>query len=109
MDQELTLSDKYLVSILESFHRGTKYVKSISTIKGFNYSIKMHEKLRVLLMSKSLEAVHDLENWVESPQLEEQYLYVMTFTNQDNLNYSMIVYDNNELWHNPEILDVFPM
>ena len=38
-----------------------------------------------------------------------EYLDIMIFKDQNNKTYTTTVYDNNELWQDPQIIDIFAM
>ena len=38
-----------------------------------------------------------------------EHLDIMSFTDQNEKSYLVTVYDSNELWQDPEVMDIYPL
>ena len=80
-------------------------VKNIGTLNSFYFISKHYENVKKLIEAGNLSAVQALPlNQSDT----FQYYYVMTFADQKNRQYVVTVYDSNELWQYPQIIEVFP-
>jgi hypothetical protein len=43
----------------------------------------------------------------KSPILE--YLCIMKFSDQENKPYAVTIHDDEELWHDPQVMDIYPL
>jgi hypothetical protein len=68
-----------------------------------------YSAIEKLIRAKRIE---ELKVFIKKNDKEVQgfceYLSIMSFTDQNDREYVVTIYDNDELWHDPEIIDIYP-
>ena len=71
-----------------------------------NFVQKDYPEIRRMLQKKDIES---LKKMADNLGKVNEYLDIMIFKDQNNKTYTTTVYDNNELWQDPQIIDIFAM
>jgi hypothetical protein len=74
-------------------------------VKGLNYSEDVYKVLAELIRQGKIEDIRRMPD-VTNKTFED--VTIFTFYDQNDRQYIAAVYDNDELWQDPEILDIFP-
>lgn len=59
-----------------------------------------------LIKNRAWEEIKSINNKVEG---FNEYLNILRFYAQDNKTYVITIYDNDELWQDPQYIDIFPI
>lgn len=107
MEEELSKYDKHIIKcILASNQFGITQVCGLVSIVLMNFVQKDYPEIRRMLQKKDIES---LKKMADNLGKVNEYLDIMIFKDQNNKTYTTTVYDNNELWQDPQIIDIFPM
>lgn len=106
MKSELNNWDRKIVNTILAYKEyDIIEVREMETVKSLFYNINDYAQIKKLLDLKQ----HDLIFKIEQPGKEsEEYLFVISFKDQNNRLFFATVYDNEELWQDPQIIDLFP-
>jgi hypothetical protein len=94
-------------SILSNKAWDIKEVRSLEVIKMVNFSKEEYKQVEALLRTQDLIAVTQLPE-IQKQGFQEDLL-VVKFKNQNESEFIATVYDSDELWQDPDVIDIFPL
>lgn len=105
MGNEKNVFDSYVINgILASNEFGITQVLNLTSIKSLYYSLTTYQQITDLIRAKNRSAIESLE--ANAAGINE-FLDIMSFTDQDGKKYIVTVYDSLELTQNPQVIDIF--
>ena len=107
MKNELNSWDKQIVTaILANKEYNIIEVKEMETVKSLFFDTIEYGQIKKLLEEKKPDSILDAE--LQRNKDFEEYLIIIKFKDQRNKLFFASVYDSDELWQYPEIIDLFP-
>jgi hypothetical protein len=101
--------DEYVLNrILARSEFGISEVIGLRSIKSMYFEREKYSFIASLIKENNLAALLEMSEGNLDPAFQE-YLEIMQFRSQSDLNYIVTVYDSIELWQNPEVSDIFPL
>ena len=95
---ELILSDSVLA---------IKKVIELTPIKSVLFVEEQYPEIKRLIQKQEWKQIKERE---EKPDKEfKEYLDIMRFKDQHHNEYVVTIYDNDELFQDPQIIDIFPL
>ena len=97
---------EYLKKILKSIlmkDKSIQEVRNLDFVKVMNYTENNLEKVNNILKNQNL---NELE-LIPEDQMSEETLLVMKFYDQENRFLIATVYDNDGLWQDPQVTNIF--
>ena len=95
---ELILSDSELA---------IKNVIELTSIKSVLFVEEQYPEIKQLIQKQKWKEIKGAE---KKPDKEfKEYLDIMRFKDQDQNEYVVTIYDNDELFQDPQIIDIFPL
>jgi hypothetical protein len=91
--------------VLSKNKLGIAEVRNLKFLKGLNYDEKSYHSIAEAIKQKR---IHDI---ILLPQVQTKTfedITLFSFYDQNNDLYIVSVYDSDELWQDPVILDIFP-
>ena len=104
MASEPNIFDSYIVkSILAKNDFNITGVNELESVKSVVFDFKEYAEAEKLIMAGRIELIQ------ECPINKDfrEYLEIMRFTDQNDNQYIVTVYDSDELWQDPEVIKVF--
>ena len=103
---ELNIWEQKVISELLSFKNpDITLVKEIDFFNFLFFNHNQYEEIITLIKAKNWESLKNFKN--ENLSAFQEDLVLLKFTNQNNEVCIATIYDSNELWQDPEIMDVF--
>ncbi|MEJ0101418.1 MAG: hypothetical protein WDO19_02180 [Bacteroidota bacterium] len=102
----MDVETKYLNTICKSIlnnDKSIKEVKGLEYIKVVGYTKDNLAKVNELLSNKKYQEI----SLIPEGQMSEETLLIMKFMNQENDLFIATVYDNDRLWQDPEVINIF--
>ena len=101
--------DEYVIrSILATNEFGISEVFGLQSIKSMYLEREKYPLIVALIKEKNLAALIEMPGGNRHPTFQED-LEIMQFQNQSGLKFIVTVYDSDELWQNPQIIEIFPI
>jgi hypothetical protein len=95
---ELILSDSEL---------DIKNVFELTSLKSVLFKEEQYAEIKQLIKKQDWNQIKGLK---EIPDKEfKEYLDIMRFKDQNHNEYVITIYDNDELFQDPQIIDIFPL
>lgn len=93
-------------SLLANNSFGIMEVNDLENVNSFYFVPEHYKETEKLLKDGDVKSIRNMPiNNAES----SQFYYVITFTDQKKKKYVVTIYDNNELWQDPQIIEIFPI
>jgi hypothetical protein len=97
--------ESYVIrSILVNNQFNIKDVTEIHEIRTMIFERNLYLAITDLIRNKQTELIKTVP---DHPTRTFEYLTVMEFTDQDRKKYIVTVYDQDELWQDPQVIDIF--
>ncbi len=81
-------------------------VKELETVQSLFYSTDEYAQIKNLIEQKQYEVILNTEQ--ERNKDFGEYLIIIKFKDHNNKIFFATVYDSDELWQDPQIIDFFP-
>ena len=106
MGKEHKVFEDYISqSIILNNNHGIEEVNNLKSIKSMCFDSNEYLSIKELIKSKNLEQVLNLP--VANESKCEEFLEIMTFSDQRKAFFIVTVYDSNALWQDPQVIDIF--
>jgi hypothetical protein len=92
--------------ILKKNNFDIRELRHFESIKSIIFVRSEYSKIKALIAEGNMEGVKKLPDSVINTN---EYLDIIQVSDQNDKNYIVTIYDNNELWQDPEIIDIFPL
>jgi len=92
-------------SILKNNTLGITEIKKIEFLKGLNFNKDEYPFIVDLIKQKKVE---EIKGFPDSKKKTFEDLTIIRFYDQNNKENIATIYDTDELWQDPEILEIFP-
>ncbi len=79
-------------------------ISTITTISTIPFSKEIYPQLLGLINIQNWNEVKKLE--IKKKDVFNEYLDIVTFKDNQNRLFAATVYDSDELWQNPKVLDI---
>lgn len=106
MSSESSWINKYVIKnilVNNSFNIST--VNDIKDIKSIYFDGEDYIQVEELIKKRDIEGIKQLSQGDNKKRSE--YLYVLTFLDQNQKSYVVTVYDNDELGQDPQIIEIY--
>jgi hypothetical protein len=105
MSTDSKIWNSYVVrSILANNEFDISQINDIEEITSGYFIRSRYPEVVMLIRNGDVNAIRSL---VENKAEDGEYLYVLSFRDQKNNNYIVTVYDSDELWQNPKVIEIF--
>lgn len=104
MGEKKSLFNKVTNAILKHNFKLNE-VKDLTLLKSISYSKENLVSLQKILKQKKLD---DLDRFQEGT-MSEEILILLTFRDEQNNQFTAIVYDNDLLWQDENVLYIYPI
>jgi len=102
-------NDEYVINgILSNNELGISEVIGLRTIKSMYFEREKYTSIALLIKEKNLGEVIAMPEGHKDPTFQE-YLEIMQFRSQSDVDFIVTVYDSIELWQDPQVIDIFPI
>lgn len=82
-------------------------VNDYESIKSLTFDQKQYQSIASLLRNKDWESIEALTD--SKGNFFGEYLDIIKFSSQDGSQYIATVYDSDELWQDPEVIEIIPL
>jgi hypothetical protein len=107
MGKESSNINTYIAkSIMANNSFGITEVNDLESINSFYFIAEHYRGIEGLIKENNINAIKIMPS---NHSDTFQYYYVMTFEDQKKKHYAVTVYDSNELWQDPQVIEIFPM
>ncbi len=98
---------KYVIAcILANKEFDINEVHNLEDIADMIFDRELYPSICSLIKEKNWDAVKSIE--IPAHGFRE-YLSIYTFIDQNQNQYAATTYDSDELWQDPELIDIFPL
>jgi hypothetical protein len=105
MNSDFDKWNDYLVkSIIANNEFGINGISDVVELSSGYFIKDEYAKIVLLIKEGNINA---LRSQVETTAEDREYLHVLSFKDQMNKNYVVTVYDGDELWQNPQVIEIF--
>lgn len=80
-------------------------VKNLKSERSLLFSSEFYNTVSVSIQQGNFELVNNCE----TEESCREYLDILTFSSVDGTKYVVTVYDSDELWQDPTIIDIFQL
>ena len=101
--------DKYhqqIIAILIKSDLDVAEVTKLDCIADMIFDRQQYPAISLLIKEKNWKAIESMDT---SAAEYREYLSIYTFHDQVQQLYAVTIYDSDELWQDPEVLDIFPL
>jgi len=103
---EIPTFESYVVKgIMGNNEFGIRSINHLESIKSMNLERENYPNIVQLIRKKDYDSIRELPAGVK----DFEYLEIMKFKDQDNMEYIVTVYSGDELSQDPQIIDVFQL
>ena len=105
---EISIYDSYVIkSILSVNEFGITAVRNLESLKCIYFSRDVYLIMKELILNGNIQAI---KNFLENNDEKSfgEYLDILKFSDQCEHTYIATVYDSNEMWQDPQIIEIFP-
>ena len=107
MRSDPNIYNTYVIkSILANNEFGIKEISDLEDVVSRYFIRNEYSKIAASIRNGELDTIRSLPE--NKPELRE-YLYILSFNDQMNKKYIVTVYDSDELWQNPQVIEIFPV
>ncbi len=100
----------YDISIIRAIEESKNFslsqIQDVKCIKSCFYEKEHYEKIIQAIKNKQWEVLTDTQRDVQIQGFRE-YLDIIEFSDQHGTLFIALIYDSDELWQNPDVLDIF--
>lgn len=93
--------------ILLDMEYNIKEVRDLESIKSRLFDRDQYRTILELIKQQDWKQINELQE--PSVEAFNEYLNIMRFKNQNQSQYVVTIYDNDELFQDPQIIDIFPI
>ena len=104
MDRQNTWNDLVIRAILFDNATEIKEVHNFESIQSLLFDSEKYPRIISLIKSKTLDGLKEFD--IEKKNELREYLDIIKFSDQNNNTYVATIYDNDELWQDPQIIDI---
>ena len=104
MEEENKWNKIVIMALLSSKDFDIKEIRNFESITSLLFDAKKYKQILDLITQKDWGNIKSLDS-AEKTGFGE-YLYVLKFSDQNEISYAVTIYDNDELWQDPEIIDI---
>jgi hypothetical protein len=106
MKEHLSYDDYIKRSILKNNDYGITEVNGLVDIKSMSLQREEYPKIVELIKSSNIEALADLAGPANKTS---EYISIMKFSDQIDKPYIVTTYDSDEIWQDPQVIDIFAL
>lgn len=99
-------NDPVVKSLLAKNEFGIIEVHDIEEVSSMYFIRSEYPEIIMLIKNGGLDAIRSM---VKNTSEDREYLYIISFRDQRNTKYIATIYDSDELWQDPEVMEVFPV
>lgn len=86
---------------------GITQIRDFKTVKDLYFNKSIYPNIVDLIRANNLKTIEELDGR-EKKEFGE-YLSIVTFVDQKDNKFAATIYDNDELWQDPEIIEIFKL
>ena len=103
--EDKNIFDKYVRSeLLTSNQFSIEEVNDLSEIDSLPFSLAEYPKILALIKEHRFDEIQKMSRLYKAH--DREYLIIMKFNDQQESHYIITVYDSDELWQNPRVMDI---
>ena len=107
MENKLSIYNSYVVkSILANNQYNIKEVSNLESIHSRCFIKIEYPHIESLIKEKNIEAIKKLHS---NEYEADEYLDIMTFSDQNQSKYIVTVYDSDALEQDPQVIKIYPL
>lgn len=80
-------------------------VNHLERLKTLHYSQDEYQRVLRLINERKLEELNDLD--IRSEGFKE-YVDIMRFEDENGTSFMATIYDSDEMWQDPQVMNIFP-
>ena len=107
----MTEKSEYDIYIAELILSDTEYnikeIRDLESIKSLSFSEDRYKQIRGLIKKQDWNQINEVKD-LPSADFKE-YLDIIRFKDQNGRQYVTTIYDSDELFQVPQIIDIFPL
>ena len=100
-------NDLVIKAILLDKEVDIKEVNNFESIQSLLFDSENYPTIISLIKNKRLDSLKEFE--VENKNGFGEYLDIIKFSDQNHKTYIATIYDNDELWQDPQIIDIISL
>jgi hypothetical protein len=81
-------------------------VRNLTFLKGLNFDKEKYSSIAELIKQKRIDEIKQLPD-IKPKTFED--LSIFQFNDQNDNLYVVTVYDSDELWQDPQIIEIYPL
>lgn len=107
MDTQNKWNDLVIKAILLNKDFDVKEVNNLESIQSLFFDSEKYPTIIDLIKNKKIESLKEFE--IENKSGFREYLDIIKFSDQSHKTYVATIYDNDELWQDPQIIDIISL
>jgi hypothetical protein len=104
MELQNKWNDLAIKAILLSNNINITEVNNFEIIKSLFFDKEKYQSIISLLEARDFETLEEME--IKTKDELSEYLDIIKFSDQTNKSYIATIYDSNELWQYPKLIDI---
>ena len=107
MNNKTNNFNTYIINaILSQNEFGIKKVTDLKHVKGFSFFQGIYKQVDEIIKNRNFDA---LFNGTIKEDKSSEYLIIMSFRNESNKEFIVTIYYSDELWQDPEVVQIYPL
>jgi hypothetical protein len=107
MQQELSKYDALIVKdILANNEFAIQIISDLESIHTRYFVQPEYAEIKKLIQEKNIESI---KKFRKDGIKRNEYLDIMTFRDQDKNQYIVTIYDSDELWQDPQVIEIYKL
>ena len=111
MEKQVEETNKWNIAVTSQVVKknnfGITKIQDFISLKNLYFDNASYTDILNLLKANNLLAIKNIEEPLKKGFRE--YLHIITFIDQQQRKFALTVYDSDELWQDPEIIDIIPL
>ncbi|TAG99926.1 MAG: hypothetical protein EAZ16_14565 [Sphingobacteriales bacterium] len=107
MQQESSKYDAFIVkNILANNEFAIQVISDLEIIHTRSFVQPEYAEIEKLIKEKNIESI---KKFRKDEVRRNEYLDIMTFSDQDKNKYIVTIYDSDELWQDPQVIEIYKL
>ncbi len=107
MQQESSKYDAFIVkNILAKNEFAIQVISDLESIHTRSFVQPEYAEIEKLIKEKNIESI---KKFRKDEVRRNEYLDIMTFSDQDKNKYIVTIYDSDELWQDPQVIEIYKL
>ena len=109
MDAPNSYGNLVTKTILSCKDFNIKEVNDLESIKSMIFNVEQYILITSLIKEQDWKNLKNLDDKTNSTNGFRQYLEIIKFFDQNKKAHIATIYDSDELWQDPQVIDIFPL